>query len=329
MSLQEPRVNPGHILVTGGAGFIGSHLVDALMAAGHRVTVLDDLSTGRRDNVAAHAAHPRFRFVEADVAEPLPDLTFDGQAVTGVVHLAAQVSVVQSMADAARDARTNLIGVIRVLDHARAVGARRVVFASSAAVYGDVPLPAREDAPTLPVSPYGLHKLTGEHHLRIAAMRGIDALSCRFFNVYGPRQVPGSEYAGVISIFLQRAASGRPIIIYGDGGQTRDFVYVGDVVRALAAALFAPERLGGAVVNVGTGRETSILELAHAAIAAVGRREGAGADAVPIRHEPARPGDIVRSVAAVDRIKGLIDWTASVDLASGLATTAAWFAAGA
>lgn len=310
-----------HILVTGGAGFIGSHLVDLLIAAGHTVTVLDDLSTGRRENLAAHEDRNGFRFVAGDVSEPL-DEALSGRAgdafgpIDGIVHLAAQVSVVRSMADAGEDARINLMGTIRVLDFARAVGARRVLFASSAATYGEVELPAREDARVAPVSPYGLHKLAGEHHLRIAAGRGIDAASFRFFNVYGPRQVPGSEYAGVIAIFLERAAAGRPLIIYGDGAQTRDFVYVGDVVRALATALFAAERQAGVVYNVGTGRELTVLELAQAAIAATASRS-------PIIHEPARPGDIVRSVASVDRIREALGWSATVGLAEGLRATAA------
>lgn len=317
-----------HVLVTGGAGFIGSHLVDRLLASGHRVTVLDDLSTGRLDNVAAHASDPRFRLVQADVAEPIaPDLG-GADRPTHVVHLAAQVSVARSMTDPASDARVNLVGLLRVLDFARAAGVRRVLHASSAAVYGEVPLPAREDAAVAPISPYGLHKLAGEHHLRIAALGSdparLDTASCRFFNVYGPRQVPGSEYAGVIAIFLARAAAGRPIAIYGDGAQTRDFVYVGDVVAALARLLFAEDRHDGRVFNVGTGHETAIRALAEACVAAV-PEPAAGRST--IGHEPPRAGDIARSVAAAERLRAT-GWTPAVALADGLARTARWLLGG-
>jgi len=305
-----------HVLVTGGAGFIGSHAVDALLAAGHRVTVLDDLSTGQRANLVPHRENDKFAFVLGDVAEPL---VVPGD-VTHVLHLAAQVSVVRSMADAATDARVNLVGTLRVLDFAKAVGARRVVFASSAATYGDAPLPADEAQHVFPLSPYGLHKLAGEHHLRIAATTSgatLDTASCRFFNVYGPRQVPGSEYAGVIAIFLARALANKPLTIYGDGLQTRDFVYVGDVVRALLGLLFHDERLDGAVFNVGTGHETTVLELARTSI-----RETRSTSSIV--HEPARAGDVLRSVASVARIRAALGWEASTTLGSGLSRTADW-----
>jgi len=311
---------PQHVLVTGGAGFIGSHTVDALRAAGVAVTVLDDLSTGRRGNLAAHDGDPRCRLVVGDVCAP-PDDALDACAAalgpfTGVIHLAAQVSVQRSIADPHSDMRTNLGGTYTMLAWARARGVARLVFASSAAVYGDGPLPADEASPCAPLSPYGVHKLAAEHHLRNAL--GVDTASCRFFNVFGPRQVPGSEYAGVIAIFLERALAGRPIGIHGDGSATRDFVYVGDVARALATALAAPGPLAGRALNVGTGRETTILELATAARAVTG-------SASTIAHGPARPGDVARSVALVDRLRALA-WAPTIMLDDGLAATARWLA---
>jgi len=319
-----PTTPPRHVLVTGGAGFIGSHTVDLLLASGRAVTVLDDLSSGRRDNLGEHLAAGRVRLVVGDVRQPLPDELDRAAAERGpfdaVVHLAAQVSVARSMQDPAGDMRTNLGGTLEVSSWARSRGVRRVVFASSAAVYGAVALPADEAAPCLPLSPYGAHKLASEHHLRIAAEAGgPDAVSLRFFNVFGPRQAPGSEYAGVIAVFLARAQAHEAITIHGDGGHTRDFVYVGDVARAIAAALDAPEPQRGAAMNVGRGQATTIRALAEAARAATGSRSD-------IRHGPERAGDIRHSLAAVRRLEAL-GWRAETSIEAGLEATARWLAA--
>jgi len=308
-----------HVLVTGGAGFIGSHLVEELLGTGDSVTVLDDLSTGSLANLAAVVHHPDFTFVRGDAVLPLaPQL--GARAPTHIMHLAAQVSVVASLADPARDLQQNLGATLQVLALARAARVQRVVFASSAAVYGDGPLPSDETLAPAPASPYGIHKLASEHHLRCAALIDhVPTTSLRFFNVYGPRQVPTSPYAGVISIFLARALAGEPLALFGAGAATRDFVYVKDLVAALALALsHSPGQ--GEVLNVGTGRATSVRELAETAVS-VTRSTSALIDA------PARPGEVLHSRAAVDRIASALGWRATTSLSDGLGETARWLGA--
>lgn len=305
-----------HVLITGGAGFIGSHTVERLIAAGDRVTVLDDLSTGSLDNLAAVAEHPDFRFIRGDATRPLgPQL---GElAPTHIVHLAAQVSVIASMADPLRDLEQNLVGTLRVIELARDRGVSKVVFASSAATYGDAPQPSSEGLVPQPLSPYGIHKLASEHHLRVAALaHGVSTLSLRFFNVYGPRQVPTSSYAGVISIFLARAARGEPLVLFGGGVATRDFVYVKDLARAIALGLEGGPSQGEAL-NVGTGAAVSVRELAHAILEVTGS-SSALVDA------PARAGEALHSRAEVAHIAAALDWRANTSLAEGLAETSRW-----
>src|SRR5262245_6494891 len=221
-------------VVTGGAGFIGSHTVDRLISLGHHVVVLDDFRTGKRANLAQHAGKDQLDVVPCDVSHgifaALAPLTAKHGPVERIVHLAAQVSVVHSVANPLVDMQVNYGGTLHVLEYARAAGVKKVVFASSAAVYGDVvAMPVDEDTPTRPVSPYGIDKLASEHALDYyAGVHGVPTTALRFFNVYGPRQDPSSPYSGVISIFADRARAGRPLTIFGDGGQTRDFVYVGD-----------------------------------------------------------------------------------------------------
>lgn len=314
-----------HVLVTGGAGFIGSHAVERLLALGHRVTVLDDFSTGRRENLAAVAGHERLSVVEGDVAEPLEGQLASVLRAVGplshVLHLAAQVSVALSVAEPLEDARRNLVGTLRVLELARENKIDKVVFASSAAAYGDGPQPAHEGLECRPLSPYGLHKFAGEHHLRIhAELTGLGALSFRFFNVFGPRQSPRSHYAGVISIFIGRALAGEPLTIFGKGDATRDFVYVADLVAALVKGLFSGPRRGE-VLNVGTGLPTSVAELAGAVVAVTG-------SASPIAELPPRAGDILHSRADAGRIREALGWAAETPLAEGLRETAAWLGAG-
>jgi UDP-glucose 4-epimerase len=306
------------VVVTGGAGFIGSHTVDRLIASDHRVVVLDNFSTGKRSNLARWADHPALDIVVCDVAHgifaALAPITRRHGPVQRIVHLAAQVSVVASVANPLVDMQVNYGGTLHVMEYARAHGVKKVVFASSAAVYGDVAeLPVSEDAPCRPLSPYGIDKLASELALDYyAGVHGVPATVLRFFNVYGPRQDPSSPYSGVISIFTDRARAGRPLTIFGDGQQTRDFVYVGDVASAIVAALGDP---GSRVVaNVGTGGEVTVLELAHTVVELCGKR-------VAIEHAPARPGEILRSRARVDRLRDVFGVVAQTRLPEGLRET--------
>src|ERR1041384_7144229 len=326
-------------VVTGGAGFIGSHTVDRLLGDGHRVVVLDDFRTGKRANLAHHAGSDRLDILACDVSHgifaALAPITARHGPVDRIVHLAAQVSVVHSVQNPLVDMQVNYGGTLHVLEYARATGVQKVVFASSAAVYGDATaMPIGEDAPTRPVSPhgtdkipppprpphhapppagargppparrgggaapprpvspYGIDKLASELALDYyAAVHDVPATSLRFFNVYGPRQDPSSPYSGVISIFTDRARAGRPITIFGDGSQTRDFIYVGDVVRAILAALGdAGNRV---VANVGTGGEITVLGLARSIVELCGGKS-------VIEHAPPRAGEILKSRARVD-----------------------------
>jgi UDP-glucose 4-epimerase len=321
------------VAVTGGAGFIGSHTVDRLIESGHRVVVLDDFSTGKRANLARWADRDRFGFagtqpaleiVTVDVSHgifaALAPITRAHGPITRIVHLAAQVSVVHSVANPLTDMRINYGGTLHVLEYARATGVDKVVLASSAAVYGDVDrLPVGEDLPTRPVSPYGIDKRASELALGYyAAVHGVATTALRFFNVFGPRQDPSSPYSGVISIFADRARDGRDLTVFGDGEQTRDFVYVGDVARAVVTAA-TTARGDGAVINIGTGREITINQLAAAVV-----RHGGGTSRIV--HAAPRAGEILRSVAAVDRARELLGFTAEVAFAAGLAETLTWAA---
>jgi UDP-glucose 4-epimerase len=305
-------------VVTGGAGFIGSHTVDRLIGAGHHVVVLDDFRTGKRANLAHHAGSGKLDVAICDVSHgifaALAPLTAKRGPVERIVHLAAQVSVVQSVENPLVDMQVNYGGTLHVLEYARATGVKKVVFASSAAVYGDVAaLPVGEDAPTRPVSPYGIDKLASELALDYyAAVHGVPTTALRFFNVYGPRQDPSSPYSGVISIFADRARAGRPLTVFGDGGQTRDFVYVGDVVRAIVAAL--GDGADRVVANVATGNEITVLELARTIASLCGGRSA-------IEHAPARAGEILKSRARIERLRQELGIVAETRLVDGLRET--------
>lgn len=313
------------VVVTGGAGFIGSHLVDRLIETDNRVVVLDDFRTGKRANLARWAAReyafdgrePSLEIVTCDVSHgifaALGPITAKYGPVERIAHLAAQVSVVASIANPLTDMAVNYGSTLHVLEYARAMRVAKVAFASSAAVYGDTDVvPIIEDTPRRPISPYGIHKLSSELALDYyAAQFGVATTALRFMNVYGPRQDPSSPYSGVISIFSDRAKAGKPLTIFGDGKQTRDFVYVGDVVRALVAALAdGNSRL---IANVGTGKETTVRQLAETIVELCGNRS-------TIEHAPARSGEILRSCAVVERL-GELGAAAATPLIEGLRQT--------
>jgi len=303
-------------LVTGGAGFIGSHLVEALVAGGCRVTVLDDLSSGRELNLAPVAG--RITFMRGSIC----DRRMVEKAAAGcevVFHLAALVSVPKTVDDPLGSAAVNETGSLNVLEAARGAQVRRVVFASSSAVYGDDPtLPKREDMPPKPLTPYAVQKLVVEYYLRVyQSLYGLETVGLRFFNVFGPRQDPSSPYSGVISIFMNKALSGEFPVIFGDGRQSRDFVFVGDVVQALTSAAKSTSA-PGKVFNVGTGKSLTISGLWEM-IAAL-----AGSGAKPV-NQPPRPGDIPHSLSAIDAAVADLGFVPRVSLESGLGLTLDWY----
>jgi UDP-glucose 4-epimerase len=277
------------------------------------VVVLDNFSTGKRANLAAH---DRLQVITCDVAHGIFAALADVARVDRIVHLAAQVSVVHSVANPLVDMQVNYGGTLHVLEYARAMKVEKVVFASSAAVYGDVTeLPVSEDAHCAPVSPYGIDKYASELALDYyAAVHAVPATWLRFFNVFGPRQDPSSPYSGVISIFADRAKRGVPLTIFGDGSQTRDFVYVGDVVRAIVAAL--GDGNSRTVANVGRGGEITVLELAQTIVELCGGRS-------KIEHASPRSGEILKSRARVDRLRDRLGVVAETSLVDGLRKTLA------
>jgi nucleoside-diphosphate-sugar epimerase len=303
-------------LVTGGAGFIGSHLVEELAANGCRVTVLDNLSTGHRRNIE-HLAD-RIEFIEGDIRDAaLLDKVIGGCEV--VFHQAAVVSVTQSVEDPSHACEVNDLGTVRVLDACRRNGVRRAVLASSSAVYGDDPqLPKNEDMSPGPLSPYAVQKLTGEFYASVfKQLYGLETVCLRYFNVFGPRQDPSSPYSGVISIFMSKATAGQVPTIYGDGGQTRDFVYVKDVVQAnMLAATDAAAN--GQMFNVGTGKAICIRDLWEL----IGELSGFNAAAL---FGAPRAGDIRDSVSDIHKIEDLLGFCPRVDLRRGLIDTLAWY----
>lgn len=310
------------ILVTGGAGFIGSHTVDRLLNDGCRVVVMDDFSTGKRENLAHWSGDARLEVVEACVADgifaPLADVTQRVGPIDRIVHLAAQTSVVYSMQNPLDDIRINCAGTVHVLEYARSCDVRKVVFSSSSAVYSDdTDFPVDESADLVPISPYGINKLSSEMFLHYyATFHQVRSAALRFFNVYGPRQDPGSPYSGVISIFAERALAGDKLSIFGDGKQTRDFVYVGDVALAIVTACLSNDA-DDTIANIGAGTEVSINELANLVL----RLCGSSSD---IEYFAPRPGENLRSVAAIEHARQAIGFRAEVDLEQGLRQTLEW-----
>ena len=309
------------VLVTGGAGFIGSHVAEAFLESGWEVEVLDNLSSGRREQVP-----PGARFHEGDIGDAGSRALVREGRFDAVCHLAAQIDVRRSVADPVADGRTNVLGTLNLLAGIRESGrvSRFVASSTGGAIYGEfVEPPSFEDAAKEPVAPYGVSKLSMEYYLAShSRLHGTETVALRYSNVYGPRQDPHGE-AGVVAIFCGRLLDGQPVTVFGDGQQTRDYVFVTDVARANVAAATKPLPPAGGVdaraFNIGTSRETSVLELASILA-------GAAKADLPVQHAPARPGELQRSAVRIDKASTWLGWTPSVSLPDGLARTLAWFA---
>jgi UDP-glucose 4-epimerase len=309
----------GRVLVTGGAGFIGSHIAQAYLAGGWEVVVLDDLSRGKERNIPSGA-----RFVRADVRSPEARRVLAEGGFTVLNHHAAQIDVRVSVDEPALDAAINVVGLVNLLDGAGAGGVRRVVFASSGGVvYGDPEVvPTPETAPKAPISPYGVSKQAGEDYMRaLAALRGFEAVAMRYANVFGPRQDPKSE-AGVVSIFVSRLLENRPLTVFGNGQQTRDYVFVRDVARAnvlaSTAAVPAGDGIDATAFNIATAKQTNVLELAEM----VGRVMGQKPE---IEFAPARAGELFRSSLDVSKARKVLGWKPEVGFDDGLPQLVDWF----
>jgi nucleoside-diphosphate-sugar epimerase len=303
-------------LVTGGAGFIGSHLAETLIARGETARVADSFITGNRRNLAV--LDGRAELVEGDLADP----AVAARAVSDmdyVLHQAAIPSVPRSVQDPLTSHRANVDATLQVLLAARAVGVKRVVYAASSSAYGDTPtLPKREDMPTLPLSPYALQKLVGEQYMRLfTSLYGLETVSIRYFNVFGPRQDPSSPYSGVIALFATALLAGGAPTITGDGNQTRDFTYIANVVDGVLRAAMAPAA-AGEVINVATGRQISINELAKTLAGVI------GVDVTPVHTAP-RAGDVHDSLADISKARRLLGYEPLVDFEEGLRRTVDWY----
>ena len=304
-------------LVTGGAGFIGSHLAETLIRRGARVRIVDSLITGKRENLSHLQS---VDFIEGDLADPeVARRTVSG--VDYVLHQAAIPSVPRSVLDPVTSNRANIDATLNVLVAARDAGVRRVVYAGSSSAYGNTPtLPKVETMPTAPLSPYALQKLVGEQYCQMfTRLYGLETVTIRYFNVFGPRQDPSSPYSGVISLFINALCEGRRPTIYGDGGQTRDFTYVENVVDGVLRATEAPAA-SGEVINVATGGRISLLQLFHAV------RDRIGVDFEPVFDEP-RAGDVRDSQADISKARALLGYEPSISFEEGLERTVQWYRA--
>ena len=302
------------IVVTGGAGFIGSHVVELYVSRGHEVIIVDNLATGKRENL-----HPKARFVEVDIRDAKAADLIRSEKPDVVNHHAAQMDVRKSVADPIFDAQTNILGTINLLAASRDAGVKKFLFVSSGgAAYGEQEIfPAPETHPTWPVSPYGVSKRSGELYAHFfMAEYGLKFVAMRYANVYGPRQDPHGE-AGVVAIFSGRMLRGEPVTVNGDGKQTRDYVYVGDVARMSHLAL---ETDATGPVNVGTGVETDVNELAALILEAAKSKS-------EVRHGPAKSGEQKRSVVDITRAAKVVAWKPEVTLRDGLARTVEFFRA--
>ncbi len=309
------------VLVTGGAGFIGSHLAERLLADGHAVRVLDNFSTGSRANLPfADRYGAALTVIEGDIRD-VPTVARALAGVGVVYHQAAMRSVPRSVEDPLGANEHNVTGTLNVLQAARQAGVRRVVYASSSSVYGDRPdLPKREDQPPAPISPYAVSKTAGEQYATVwSRLYGVETVGLRYFNVFGPRQDPASEYAAVIPRFILWALRGEPLQIHGDGAQSRDFTYVDNVVDANVLA-GRVDGAGGEVFNVGCGVRTSLLDIAARLESILGRR-------LERRHGPARPGDVRHTLADIDKAKRLLGYSPVVGFDEGFQQTLAFFRA--
>jgi len=309
----------GRVLVTGGAGFIGSHIAEAYLREGWEVVVLDDLSRGHQSNVPKGA-----RFVRADIRSPEARETLASGRFDVLNHHAAQIDVRVSVDRPAFDSHINVVGFVNLLEGAGEGGVKRVIFASSGGVvYGDpTVIPTPETAPKLPISPYGVSKLAGEHYLRaLAALRGFEGVALRYANVFGPRQDPKSE-AGVVSIFVSRLLAGQPLSVFGDGRQTRDYVFVKDVAQANVLAASVPISRDGdfdaPAFNIATSIQRNVLELAASVGQVMGRKP-------ELEFSEPRPGELFRSALDVSKAKKILGWTPRYVFEDGLRELVDWF----
>lgn len=298
------------ILITGGAGFIGSHTTELLLEHGHEVTVADDFSNGSMANLVS--VEDSISLLQLDIRDQAA-LNTACRDIDAIIHLAAISSVEKSILEPLATHEVNTSGCISVMEAARENKVKRVIFSSSAAVYGDDPeLPKTEDSPVRPLSPYAWHKLTGEFYgNNYRTLHGVNFAALRYFNVYGSRQDPSSPYSGVLSIFIERARNNQPLVIFGDGGQTRDFIHVSDVARINLLAVESPNQLPP-VMNVATGRETSITRVGEKIRALCG-------STAEVIHEAPRQGDIKRSCASGELLTATLGVRPSVEIDEGLA----------
>jgi nucleoside-diphosphate-sugar epimerase len=302
-------------LVTGGAGFIGSNIVEALVARGDGVVVLDNLATGKRENLAPFLS--KIKFIEGDICDP----AVVAEAMKGidyVFHEAALPSVPRSVADPVASNRAQVDGTLTVLMAAKKAGVKRVIYAGSSSAYGDTEqLPKVETMPPNPKSPYAVGKLTGEYYCKVFnALYGLETVTLRYFNVFGPRQDPKSQYAAVVPLFITSILNGRRPVIHGDGLQSRDFTYIENVVAANILACTAP-KAAGEVINAACGERTTVLQMAQYIAEIIGAK-------IEPEHTPSRPGDVKHSLADISKARRLLGYEPTVNVREGLERTVNW-----